>query len=133
MPLRHALGPAQMDFGETLGVIGGVECKLHYFVMVVLHSDAIFIKACPAETTEAFCDGHNAAFAFFDGVSLSVLYDNTKIAVAKICGDRTRDRTRSFAEVQSHYLFDDKLGRPAKGNERGIVRHWFKNNGRAAC
>lgn len=134
VPLSHAPGHAQVDFGETLGVIGGLECKLHYFVMALPHSDAIFIKAYPAETTEAFCDGHNAAFAFFGGVPLSVLYDNTKIAVARICGpsrhllpskracrsvDGTRERTRSFAELQSHYLFDDKFGRPAKGNDKG--------------
>lgn len=121
VPLSHAPGHAQVDFGETLGVIGGVECKLHYFVMALPHSDAIFIKAYPSETTEAFCDGHNAAFGFFGGVPLSVLYDNTKIAVAKICGDGTRERTRSFAELQSHYLFDDKFGRPAKGNDKGHV------------
>ena len=52
-----------------------------------MYSDAFFIRAYPAETTEAFCDGHNAAFAFFGGVPLSILYDNTSIAVAKICGD----------------------------------------------
>lgn len=136
VPLSHAPGHAQVDFGETLGVIGGVECKLHYFVMAFPYSDAIFIKAYPAETTEAFCDGHNAAFSFFGGVPLSVLYDNTKIAVAKICGpsrhllqskracrsaDGTRARTRTFAELQSHYLFDDKFGRPAKGNDKGHV------------
>ena len=121
VPLCHAPGHAQVDFGETLGVISGVECKLHYFVMALPHSDAIFIKAYPAETTEAFCDGHNAAFAFFGGVPLSVLYDNTKIAVARICGDGARLRTRSFAELQSHYLFDDKFGRPAKGNDKGHV------------
>jgi len=121
VPLSHAPGHAQVDFGETLGVIGGVECKLHCFVMALPHSDAIFIKACPAETTEAFCDGHNAAFAFFGGVPLSALHDNTKIAVAKICGDGTRERTRGFSELQSHCLFEDKFGRPAKGNDKGHV------------
>ena len=35
-----------------------------------------------------------SGFTFFGGVPLSVLYDNTKIAVAKICGDGKRDRTR---------------------------------------
>jgi hypothetical protein len=30
----------------------------------------------PAETTEAFCDGHIRAFAFFGGVPQSILYDN---------------------------------------------------------
>ena len=121
VPLSHAPGHAQVDFGETLGVIGGVECKLHYFAMALPHSDAFFIKAYPAETTEAFCDGHNSAFSFFGGVPRSILYDNTTIAVAKICGDGKRERTRTFAELQSHYLFDDKFGRPGKGNDKGNV------------
>lgn len=51
----------------------------------------------------------------------SILYDNTKIAVARILGDRTRVRTRRFTELQSHYLFDDKFGRPARGNDKGNV------------
>jgi len=121
VPLSHAPGHAQVDFGETLGVIGGVERKLHYFAMSLPHSDAFFMKAYPAETTEAFCDGHNAAFAFFGGVPLSALYDNTVIAVAKILGDGKRVRTRTFSELQSHYLFEDKFGRPGKGNDKGNV------------
>ena len=36
--------------------------------MSLPHSDGIFIKAYPAETTEAFCDGHVSAFAFLGGV-----------------------------------------------------------------
>ena len=51
--------------------------------MALPHSDAFFIKAYPAETTEALCDGHVAAFAFFGGVPLSILFDNTTLAVAK--------------------------------------------------
>ncbi len=94
VPLSHAPGHAQVDFGETLGVIGGVQRKLHYFAMALPHSDAFFIKAYPGETTEAFCDGHVSAFAFFGGNPLSVLYDNTTIAVARILGDGTRQRTR---------------------------------------
>jgi transposase len=121
VPLSHAPGHAQVDFGETLGVIGGVECKLHYFAMSLPHSDAFFMKAYPAETTEAFCDGHAAAFSFFGGVPLSILYDNTVIAVAKILGDGKRLRTRVFSELQSHYLFEDKFGRPGKGNDKGNV------------
>ena len=58
VPLSHPPGHAQADFGEALGEIGGgVQCKLHYFAMALPHSDAFFIKAYPAETTEAFCDG----------------------------------------------------------------------------
>ena len=75
VPLDHAPGHAQVDFGEARAVIGGVACKVHFLALDLPHSDACFVKAYPAETTEAFCDGHNAAFAFFGGVP-SVLYDN---------------------------------------------------------
>jgi len=121
VPLAHPPGHAQVDFGEALGEIGGVVRKLRYFAMALPHSDAFFMKAYPAETTEAFCDGHVSAFAFFGGVPLSILYDNTTIAVAKILGDGTRQRTRAFSELQSHYLFEDRFGRPGKGNDKGHV------------
>ena len=78
-------------------------------------------SAYPAETTEAFCAGHVAAFAFFGGVPLSILYDNTRLAVTRILGDGTRQRTRAFSELQSHYLFADRFGRPGKGNDKGKV------------
>jgi len=121
IPLTHPPGHAQADFGEALAVIGGVEQKIHFLVMDLPHSDACFLKAYPAETTEAFCDAHVAAFAFFGGVPVSILYDNTRIAVARILGDGTRKRTRAFSELVSHYLFEDRFGRPGKGNDKGKV------------
>lgn len=121
VPLSHPPGHAQADFGEALAVIGGVERKIHFLVMELPHSDACFLKAYPAETTEAFCDAHVAAFEFFGGVPISILYDNTKIAVARILGDGKRKRTRVFSELVSHYLFEDRFGRPGKGNDKGKV------------
>jgi transposase len=121
VPLTHAPGEAQADFGEALAVIGGVECKAHYLAMDLPHSDDCFVIAFPAETTEAFLEGHVKAFAYFGGVPSRILYDNTKIAVAKILGGTERQRTRAFSELQSHYLFADKFGRPAKGNDKGKV------------
>nr|AER10488.1 IstA [Brevundimonas diminuta] len=51
----------------------------------------------------------------------SLLYDNTRLAVARILGDGRRERSRMFAGLQSHYLFDDRFGRPGKGNDKGKV------------
>ena len=121
VPLRHDPGHAQADFGEALAVIGGVERKIHFFAMDLPHSDACFVQAYPAETMEAFCEGHTAAFSFFGKVPQSILYDNTTLAVARIMGDGTRQRTRVFSELQSHYLFADRFGRPGKGNDKGKV------------
>jgi len=121
VPLAHPPGHGQVDFGEAVAVIGGVRQKIHFFCMDLPQSDACFVKAYPRETTEAFLDGHVAAFAFFGGVPQSLLYDNLKIAVAKICGDGKRERTRAFTELVSHYLFADRFGRPGKGNDKGKV------------
>ena len=126
VPLAHPPGHAQVDFGEAVGVIGGVRQKIHFFCMDLPQSDACFVKAYPAETTEAFLDGHVSAFEFFGGVPLSILYDNLKIAVAKICGDGKRERTRAFTELVSHYLFKDRFGRPGKGNDKGKVEGLVK-------
>ena len=121
VPLTHAPGEAQADFGEALVVIGGVERKAHYLAMDLPHSDDCFVVAFPAETTEAFLEGHVRAFAYFGGAPTRILYDNTKIAVAKILGGEQRQRTRAFSELQSYYLFADKFARPAKGNDKGKV------------
>jgi transposase len=121
IPLTHAPGEAQADFGEALVVIAGVEQKAHYLAMDLPHSDDCFVMAFPAETTEAFLEGHVRAFAYFGAVPTRILYDNTKIAVARILGGEERQRTRSFSELQSYYLFADKFGRPAKGNDKGKV------------
>ena len=121
VPLNHAPGEAQADFGEALVVIAGLECAAHYLAFDLPHSDDCFVVAFPAETTEAFLEGHVRAFAYFAGVPTRILYDNTTLAVARILGDGERQKTRAFSELQSHYLFAEKFGRPAKGNDKGKV------------
>jgi transposase len=121
IPPSHRPGHAQVDYGEADGIIGGKLMRFHYFCMDLPHSDAPFIKAYPAEVAEAFCEGHVAAFAFFGGIPLSILYDNTRLAVAQILGDGKRERSGMFSTLQSHYLFEDKFGRPGKGNDKGNV------------
>ena len=83
-----------------------------------------FVAAYPAETTE-----HSAMATtrrcLRGGVPRSILYDNTKLAVARILGDGKRQRTRVFTELQSHYLFEEV--RPAgqgqrQGHRRGTGR-----------
>jgi transposase len=78
VPLAHAAGHAQADFGEAMVVIGGVEQKAHFFAMDLPHSDACFVRAYPAAVSEAWIDGHVHAFAFFGRVPQSVLYDNDR-------------------------------------------------------
>ncbi len=143
VPLFHPPGDAQVDFGEADVMLGGVLKRVHYFTLSLPHSDEAFVMAFPAETSEAFCEGHNHAFAYFGGVPRHIVYDNSKIAVARLFRDHKRpgvehqgvqrQTTRIFRELQSHYLFEDRFARPRRGNDKGKVegvvgyarRHFF--------
>ena len=126
VPLVHPPGHAQVDFGEAVVVVGGVEQKGHFFAMDLPHSDAPFVMIFPKEKTEAFCLGHVEAFAWFGGVPQSILYDNTSIAVARILDDGERIRTQVFGQLLSHYLFRDRFARVGKGNDKGNVEGLVK-------
>lgn len=121
VPLSHPPGHAQADFGEALVRIGGVEQKVHFFVLDLPHSDGCYVRAYPAAVAEAWVDGHIHAFAFFGGVPQSVLYDNDRCLVAKVLPDGTRKRASLFSGFLSHYLIRDRYGRPGKGNDKGNV------------
>ena len=45
VPLTHAPGHAQADFGAAMVVIGGVELKAYFFALDLPHSDACFVRA----------------------------------------------------------------------------------------
>ena len=123
VPLAHAPGHAQVDFGEAQVVIGGVQQTAAVFVMSLPYSDDAFVQVFPQETAEAWCEGHVRAFKYFDGVPQTILYDNSKRIVARILGDGKRQRTQMFSGLVSHYLFKDRFGRPACGNDKGKVEN----------
>ena len=90
VPLAHPPGNAQADFGEAPVVLGGEKRKARYLAVDLPQSDDCFVMAFPAETTEAFLEGHRQGFEYFGGVPRTILYDNTKIAVVQILGGGTR-------------------------------------------
>jgi hypothetical protein len=70
-----------------------------------------------------FLEGHVRAFQYFGAVPTRILCDNTTLAVARILGDGERQKTRAVSELQSHYLFAEKFGRPGKGSDKGKVEN----------
>jgi transposase len=120
VPLSHAPGRAQFDFGEASVTIAGQSRKAHFAVMSLPYSDAFFIRAYPRECTETFQDAHAAAFAFFGGVPTKTDYDNSKIAVARIVGQE-RELTREFLRLEAHFLYSHRFCRVGRGNEKGHV------------
>lgn len=123
LPLVHPPGEAQVDFGFAYVDLAGERVQVALFVMTLPYSDAIFVQAFPRECTEVFLEGHKRAFAFFGGVPRRISYDNSKIAVARITGSRTRQVTSEFLRLKSHYLFQDHFCLVRRANEKGHVEH----------
>ncbi len=107
IPLARPPGHGQADFGEVqrdseaVVVLGGLQQKIHFFAFDLPQSDACYIRAYHAATSEAWMDGHVHAFGFFG--ALSVVYDNDSCLAAKIEVDGRRRRTQMFTEMLSHY------------------------------
>ena len=127
VPLTHGPGHAQCDFGEALAIIAGVEQKIHYFVLDLPHSDGLLREGLSRETTEAFLDGHVSAFAFLGGAPQSILYDNTKLAVAKILGDGRRNP--ELSPDSSPTTCSRTVVVPARGMTRAMWRGWWATPG----
>ncbi len=123
VPLAHPPGEAQVDFGHAEITVDGVPAKAALFVMTLPYRDALFCCAFPRECTAAFLEGHRRAFDFFGGVPRRLSYDNSKIAVAKITGGRTREETREFQRLRSHFLFTAHFCLVRRANEKGHVEN----------
>ena len=52
IPLAHPSGHGPADFGEAVVVLGGVEQKVHCFAFDLPYSDACYIRAYHAATSE---------------------------------------------------------------------------------
>jgi len=121
MPLSQRPGEAQVDFGHALANFNGTLKKVSFFVMSMVHSDAMFVMSFPRECTEAFLEAHVRAFDFFGCVPKRISYDNTRIAITKILTGHKRKHTAEFKRLISHYLFEPHFCNVRRPNEKGIV------------
>jgi len=107
VPLRHEPGHAQVDFGEALAVIGGEERKIHFFAMDLPHSDACLVQAYPAESSEAFCDGHNVSFELQLVAPITrglAIGEASRPATRASSASRRRTRVKSAVLLPTHGL-----------------------------
>ena len=49
-----------------------------------------------------------------------------KLAVVRIGPDGIRERTAAFTRAVSHFVFQDRYGRPGRGNDTGNVEALVK-------
>ena len=119
-PLSHSPGQAQCDFGEALVVSGEWSARPTASCWTCPTATAASSRPTPGPPRPSGTAPCRPSPSWVERPQ-SILYDNTKLAVARILGDGRRKRTRAFTELQSHYRFEDRFGRPGKGNDQGKV------------
>ncbi len=94
------------DFaGKTQAIVNpgtGVASQAHLFVCTLGYSNYTFAKLFWSEDSESWCNGHAAAFAFFQGVTRILVPDNPKAVVTKPCRYEP-DINRSFSQLAAYY------------------------------
>ena len=88
---------AQVDYGQLKVWIGEEAETVHLFVFTLGYSRRLFTRGYRNERLAALLDGHERAFRFFGGLTLSCLYDNPRTLVLG----------RSENKVLWHPLFED--------------------------
>ncbi len=112
---------AQVDwahFGKL--TLGRATRPLMGFVMVLSYSRHLFLRFYLNAAMANFLRGHVEAFAFFDSVPRTLLYDNLRSVVLERRGDAIRFHP-TVLELAAHYRFQPRPVTPARGNEKGRV------------
>jgi transposase len=132
VPQSYSWGQeAQVDWFEATAKLGGESSKLQFFAMRSMGSGDAFHRVYTNATQQAFLDGHEHAFAYFDGVFQTLRYDNLTSAVKKILRGRQRVETERVIAFRSHWGFRSEYCTPASGNEKGGVEGelgWYRRN-----
>lgn len=122
--LRLTVLPAeqgQVDWGSFGKIeIGRGQRSLSCFVMVLSWSRALHAVFTLDQTLESFLRGHVEAFASFQGVPRTLLYDNLRSAVLERRGEAILFHPR-LLELCAHYHFSPRPVAVARGNEKGRV------------
>jgi transposase len=122
IPLAYEPGvDAQCDFGEAVVLLKGERVTAQLFCMRLCYSKRSFVMAFPTQKQEALFEGHQAAFAFYQGVPHCIWYDNLKPAVKRILEGRNREEQVAFISFRSHYLFESRFCTPRQAHEKGLA------------
>jgi len=112
---------AEADWGNCQAILADEPTKLKMFCMRSKASGMHFVQCYPCERQQALFEGHIQAFAFFDGIFPTLIYDNLTTAVQKILRGKDRRLQESFARFKAYYNFTARFCNAGKGNEKGGV------------
>ncbi len=122
VPLVFEPGDAyQFDWSEEEVELDGIVQRIKVAHFRLSRSRLPFVIAFPRETQEMVFAAHDAAFAYWGGVTHRGIYDNLKTCVDAVLSGKERRFNPRFLALMSHYLIEPRACTPAAGWEKGQV------------
>jgi transposase len=126
--VRFETGPgeqAQVDYGQLWVWIGQQLEKIHLFVFTLGYSRRLYARAYRNERLTTLLDGHERAFRWFGGMTLSCLYDNPRTLVL---GRREHKVLWHplFEDFARYYGFTPHACQPYRARTKGKVENGVK-------
>lgn len=121
VPLSHAPGQAQADFGEAIFEENGERFTGFYFNLSFPYSNGGYTQIFRGQNQECLLQAMRQIFEQIGGVPTVILFDNLSAAVKQIKKDGGRTLVDQFTRFAAHYGFQSNFCNPSKGNEKGHV------------
>jgi len=126
--VRFETGPgeqAQVDYGQLRVWIGALPEKVHLFVFTLGYSRRLYARGYPHERLTTLLDGHERAFRWFGGVTLSCLYDNPRNLVLGRRENKVLWHPQ-FEDFARYYGFTPRACQPYRARTKGKVESGVK-------
>lgn len=122
--VRYEVEPGnemQIDFGFEDIEIKGQKTRICIFVAVLSYSRRLFVKIYPSENQAAWLDGIESTFAYFQGVPVAVVSDNTRCLIQGRDENGRAVFTRAYQFLAQYWSFVKTACRPYRAKTKGKV------------
>lgn len=121
IPLQHAPGEAQLDFGQADFIEEGTLYPGHYLNLSFPYSNTGYLQMFRGENLQCLIEGMVNIFRHIGGVPPTIVFDNASSIVSDIAKNKDRTLTEGFIRFKNHYGFQSVFCNPASGHEKGNV------------
>ncbi|MBC2580843.1 IS21 family transposase [Clostridium sp. DJ247] len=112
----------EFDFGVVkLRMNDGSIKEFQLAVFTAAYSNYRWARLFPKQNTGCFLEAHALFFKQIKGNHRTVVYDNTKVAVAKFVGHIEKEATEALLKLSIYYKFAFRFCNAYSGNEKGHV------------
>ncbi|MBM3706175.1 MAG: IS21 family transposase [Actinobacteria bacterium] len=112
---------AEFDWGQVKLIIAGKLSVFEMSAFTAAKSNYRDADIYYSQKTESFLDAHANFFEEVGGVYSQIVYDNTKVAVAKFVGNNEKKPTDELLKLSIYYNFNFRFCNAGCPNEKGHV------------